>query len=327
MPKNVLIGGTGSEPTERTQIGLRGKNMPTLSDAYKALSPVQEVIDRLPPGYTGVYIITPNIAAGTFTAQVKIMLHDTVQGVASRVILEEIIMDYENHLDEIGSEFEALIYEAFNAVEMKSKEWGEYPHIKIWAIKHNLLKGSPQIAAAKSIPGFVFPKWNAAFPNHKALKDYGITEKNGNGARLMPASPKRAVKVTQGVPVRRQPKIPVCPKHEANMVLNTEENIWECRESGCEIIFRPKVDDRPPGTVVLGKGNITFKSDGVNFFLVSDDNVVLDITNYVRSVDVKRGGDYVDVSTFNQQQVFVPGPTSINVEFVNMNIINIKGGL
>lgn len=75
------------------------------------------------------------------------------------------------------------------------------------------------------------------------------------------------------------------------MVYHAEEGIWRCSDPNCKMITRPK-DGLSVGKVKLGRGRldlrVVFKDSGEKpsaIFLVSDDNVALDITELVDDMD------------------------------------------
>lgn len=70
------------------------------------------------------------------------------------------------------------------------------------------------------------------------------------------------------------------------MVFDPEDGVWKCPEPGCKTIARPK-SDSPVGQVQLGKGRldlrVLFVEPGKkpSVLLVSDNNIALDITDYI----------------------------------------------
>lgn len=70
------------------------------------------------------------------------------------------------------------------------------------------------------------------------------------------------------------------------MEYDPEDGVWKCPEPGCKTIARPK-SDSPVGTIQLGKGRldlrVLFVEPGKkpSILLVADNNIALDITDYV----------------------------------------------
>lgn len=319
----VTVGGTGSELRDKHTKGTTGVVMaPNMyTNTYTMSQHINWVAQNLPPGYTAVFMVAPNKVTGTSLVQLKMMLEEQVEAVVSFEITKEMVDDQESGIAQIDKQVEI----AFNTLNIKAaQKFGNYPNIAAWAKKHNI-KFNGNILNGNNIPGFVFPLWNKDNPNVKAISSGGLTDKT-TGEVMAPQ--KRSVKVQQGAIPKRPVKAPECPKHETRMEFDATENIWECKEPECKIIFRPKADDRPPGTVLLGKGEITMKTDGKgSLILVSDDNVCLDISKYISDARFDVDQDYVQTQALNGPGL-VNVPTNrrtlVTLEIVNMNVVMIK---
>lgn len=93
------------------------------------------------------------------------------------------------------------------------------------------------------------------------------------------------------IPVKKTPKIPECPVHDAPLVFEAERGLWHCEQlkdgKKCKVTARPKQEGRD-GRLVLGRGKLDLQMvlpEDINgeprFVLVSSDNVALDITDIV----------------------------------------------
>lgn len=101
-------------------------------------------------------------------------------------------------------------------------------------------------------------------------------------------------KTVVGARSKTPPRKPKCNSrdHEerVEMVYDPEEGLWKCPEPGCKMIARPKTDV-PIGGVTLGKGRldirVLFTDAGKkpSILLVSDDNVALDVTEFVEDME------------------------------------------
>ncbi len=170
-------------------------------------------------------------------------------------------------------------------------EWGEYPEVAVWAAEHthiNHRKG-------QRIAGFIWPLWNRNHPSKKALKTGGIVTK-GSEEDVAAKTVKKVV-VKRGAASRNNVSKPTCPVHKSvDMSFNAIRQVWECKEMGCKLIARPK-QEQAEGTVVLGKGNIemrlVYTDPGVEprVVLMSDNNVALDVTDFVDMVQLTQRFD------------------------------------
>lgn len=215
---------------------------------------------------------------------------------------------------------------------------GEYPNVRLWAVKH-LAQRPDAMPPTQPIPGWIWPRWNAKHPGMIAGKYGGVaptvqglpttkptTETTGEDMANLKGA-------TKGImPKSGRVKKPQCPKHDRDMTLDTEENIWRCREDGCKIIFRPKQDERPEGSLLVGKGRTSMKivvKDGAphRFFFVSDDNVAVEVSGIMQNIEMKSNASYVDVNDpFSMSVKAIPSGTTneVTITFVGMNITQVK---
>lgn len=316
----TTMGGTGAQLVDRHSKGTMGVNVvPNMTTpGFTISSWMQHVLNSLPEYYSGMFTITPSQARRTLMIQIKM----TFGGTTSKSRVDQVVSFEVDPMDDIEnsiSQIDTYIEEAFRVMNRKAHlKFGDYPNVRVWAMQHTGSIFPPN----EKIPGWVWPKWNSKHPGMKAVIDGGL--KDQDGEIMAPA--KRAVKAVQGAIPRKEPKAPVCPKHETRMVFDKTENIWACPETDCKIIFRPKADDRPPGTVVLGKGNVSIKTDGTGTLLfVSDDNVALDISKYVTNAEFSNEMGNVVSSPMAAGQIVAPsGRVRVTLEIVGMNVVKIS---
>lgn len=283
MPDPVFKTGTASRDVVLGPSEMQPTSITTLARMVK------DAFDNLVPGYTGEATVFENPQAANWTLSVRVAIEHEHMASASGSFNDSVFAT--NRVQDVEDEIANIIQKAYDALNSEIHVgWGDYPNVRIWAKNHLSINKSEIVH--KPIPGFVFPKWNKAFASAHAThgtkiaahKFGGLTE---DGAVM--SATKRKVKVVPGSTKTRNVKVPECPMHKAKMVFDADENIWNCPEDGCEIIFRPKQEERPLGSVVVGKGATSMKvirTSGGNgaltkILLVSDDNVAIDISNYV----------------------------------------------
>lgn len=205
---------------------------------------------------------------------------------------------------EQGSEVE--VFDAFEVTvkrlseENAKKFWEghkvDYPDARAWMVVN--LKGLLQLLdPATPIPGWAWPKWNNAHPGQKAVKDGGVvTITLGSDIQIhkAPSSTESGMakkfKIVKPVTRQRQVRKPRCPQHNNEMTFNQVDQKWHCTERGCVITATPK-REAEAGRVTLGMGKVTARYMLVpddtltdispRVVLVSDDNVALDITEFI----------------------------------------------
>jgi len=79
------------------------------------------------------------------------------------------------------------------------------------------------------------------------------------------------------------------------MPFSIETNLWECPVTECSLISMPR-RDAPKGQPVVGKGNVRLflAKDNLNtthYYVQTDDNVMIDITDAITDRETKRRGD------------------------------------
>lgn len=92
---------------------------------------------------------------------------------------------------------------------------------------------------------------------------------------------------------RVQPRKPKCPVHTViDMKFNAVRGVWQCSQDGCKMIARPS-NESDTDQITLGKGQLhvrvfidpkNVESTLPTVVLMSDNNVALDITEYVQRV-------------------------------------------
>lgn len=169
--------------------------------------------------------------------------------------------------------------------ELEAGVSNDYPDVRVWARAHLI---SNATLDGKPIPGWIWPRWNAAHPGMKALKTGGI-EPVGKGSSVV-----RKVVVKRGTAVRDPSKIkkPFCPVHTTEeMIFNPIRSVWMCDEIGCNLVAHPK-NEPEQGRVTLGKGNVSLRlicgpENTKSVVLISDDNIALDITQMVSIEEIE----------------------------------------
>lgn len=112
---------------------------------------------------------------------------------------------------------------------------------------------------------------------------------------------KRGRKIVVNRPIMKQSsKVPQCREHKTNMKMNIIRGVWECveRANGCPIVARPKQDNEG-SNIILGKGKVELRvfylrEDGRDIqrvMVVTDNNVAVDITDYVAVETIARTFD------------------------------------
>ncbi len=273
-----------------------------MSSPVTLIASAQSVTARLQkdlkPGYWLTVEVFYDARRQQLTIKTGLSLH------SSAAIYGEIKTDYElleRSLIEMGEEEYltavlvssiVLLYDRINGLSYE--EHGDYPHIRTW-----WLTGGNILATNKPIPFHVFPRWNAFYPDYSAVKSGGVETKNfANALPFVPNSVGEKMATTPAGPLRKikRPnavvgniKKPVCPMHKQEMVFDPSEGLWNCPTNGCKIFFRPAMEHDTSQTLI-GKGKLTVKHirpathlSGVagKLFLVSDDNIALDISQYV----------------------------------------------
>jgi hypothetical protein len=115
------------------------------------------------------------------------------------------------------------------------------------------------------------------------------------------------------------------------MKFSLVRNLWECPETDCNMVARPK-NDNEAGTVRIGQGEVelrlvyTGEPNSPRVILMSDDNVVLDITEYVDLDNLKTTFDVPSaVRTAKSQGVEVtrvahkPVPVRMSLVILGVN--------
>lgn len=99
---------------------------------------------------------------------------------------------------------------------------------------------------------------------------------------------KKKLRAGSGHTVQPRSTAPKCKACRADMDYDPERRVWVCPTEGCGLIARPKRtnEDAP----VIGSGQVTAKlvqtkKGDKKVYLVSDDNVCLDVTAIVENVE------------------------------------------
>jgi hypothetical protein len=167
---------------------------------------------------------------------------------------------------------------------------GPYPYARFWMMNH--LNNTGPLLASNEIPGWCWVKFRNAHPNKKCLKDeWGVADTKTKGANMPPRTVSRpqrkATTVRPQPPAGKAPKKPKCPIHaDLEMKFSVIRNVWECPNEFCAQIAIPK-RERVEGNVLIGKGEVSLrlvypeKGEDLHVVLITDDNVAIDITEYV----------------------------------------------
>lgn len=87
----------------------------------------------------------------------------------------------------------------------------------------------------------------------------------------------------------KNPDLPVCPKHNRNMVFDRSDTTWKCGTLGCRVVARRKDDSSETQQKIKRKFNVSLEiisgqDEDDNYVLVASvdgERTIVDVTDYV----------------------------------------------
>jgi hypothetical protein len=206
--------------------------------------------------------------------------------------------------------------------EMGAGITGKYPLVRLYADYHLVGLQTLLFYPEREIPGWIFAKYKkqdeypeelSAADAQKIFDNRGVKESKDESnieepvkksempnpwdvlkeADTVAQTKKRKVTVVKPKINPNRVKKPQCAKHETEMEYSPVDNKWHCTTDGCGMVARPKRDAEDK-TLLLGKGGTSLRivaltnehKGQVALVLLSDDNIALDVSEYMPKTEL-----------------------------------------